>query len=242
MRFLIVFLLAIATCSAQDAAAARDDYRAGRYAAAYEAFARELAAAGPRASDELRWNAALAALRLQRFSDAAAAIEPLLTAPEMARRADAEFVLAMSQFQRGELAAAAAQLPDAEPLAWTMALRAMQQARDGFLRAAELRGDWPVALRNAERAALQMGEYEQKRARQAEAKAKQETVDPPPQEPPKPAAEPEPEPAAPTPVVDRLSPAELAALLERGQQRDRLKRRERQAAQRASARVGERDW
>jgi hypothetical protein len=53
---------------------------------------------------------------------------------------------------------------------------------------------------------------------------------------------PPPEPAAPAPVLERLSPTELAALLQRGQLRDRQKRQERQAAAGLAPVVGDRDW
>jgi hypothetical protein len=241
MPFLIVLLCLLGTLAAQEPAALAD-YRAGRYQAAYTAFARELGSAGTTATPELRFDTALAALRLQRAGDAAAAVEPLLTASDPAVRAEAEFVTAMSQYQRGELAAAAAQLPDAEPLAWTLALRAMQQAIDGFLRADAARAGWPAAVRNAERAARRRQEFERLRGQQEDAKAKQERAPEPQPQPERPAGEPEAEPDAPASVLDRLSPAELAALLERGHKRDRQKRRERQAVPAGGARVGERDW
>ena len=242
MRSLSLLLPLVAALPAQQASSALDDYRGGRHRAAFDVFQAELLAGGERAPLELRWNTALAALRLQRPADAEAAITPLLAHAQPAVVADAEFVLAMCRHQRGERAAAAAQLPDAEPMAWTMALRALQQAIDGFLRAANRPGGWPEAVRNGERCQRRLQELERLRAQQEASKPKQEQVPQRPPEAPKPAQPPEPEATAPAPVLDRLSPAELAALLQRGLQRDRKKRQERQAAAVNQAVAGERDW
>ena len=241
IRTLWLLVMMVGALVAQQAPTALADYRAGRYRAAFDAWTAELAAAGERATAELRWNTALAALRVQRPGDAEAAITPLLQAASSTAAAEVEFVLAMCKQQRSELAAAAAQLPDAEPLAWTMALRALQQALDGFLRADARRAGWPEAVRNAERCQRRLQELERLQAQQAAAKPKQERQPQPPPEQPRPQSTPEPEPAAPAPVLDRLSPAELAALLQRGQQRDRKKRQERQAAAGPGV-AGDRDW
>lgn len=222
-------------------AAAIADYRAGRPEPAHAAFAQLLAAAGDRADAELRWNAALAALRVQRSGDAEAAIQPLLQHADVRWQAEAEFVLAMVAHQRGERAVAAAQLPDAEPLAWTMALRAMQQAIDGFARADRLRSSWPAAARNAERCSVRLREIEQLQAA-AKKPDNQKTEAPEPQpEPPKP-ADAKPEEVAPDLAKDSLSPAEVAQLLQRLRQQERDKRSLRQQSAAPASRAGERFW
>ena len=79
MRSLSLLLPLVAALPAQQASSALDDYRGGRHRAAFDVFQAELLAGGERAPLELRWNTALAALRLQRPADAEAAITPLLT-------------------------------------------------------------------------------------------------------------------------------------------------------------------
>lgn len=222
-------------------AAAIAEYRAGRFEPAHAAFAQLLTDAGERADAELRWNLALAALRVQRSGDAEAAIQPLLQHPDVRWQAEAEFVLAMVAHQRGERAVAAAQLADAEPLAWTMALRAMQQAIDGFARADRLRASWPVAARNAERCSVRLREIEQLQAA-AKKPDRQKTEAPePPPEPPKPADQ-KPEEVAPDLAKEALSPAEVAQLLQRLRQQERDKRALRQQSAAPAARAGERFW
>lgn len=222
-------------------AAALAEYRAGRFEPAHAAFAQLLADAGERADAELRWNLALAALRVQRSGDAEAAIQPLLQHPDVRWQAEAEFVLAMVAHQRGERAVAAAQLADAEPLAWTMALRAMQQAIDGFARADRLRSSWPAAARNAERCSVRLREIEQLQAA-AKKPDRQKTEAPePPPAPPKPADQ-QPEEVAPDLAKEALSPAEVAQLLQRLRQQERDKRALRQQSAAPAARAGERFW
>ena len=222
-------------------AAAIADYRAGRFEPAHAAFAQLLAAAGDRAEAELRWNTALAALRVQRSGDAEAAIQPLLQHADVRWQAEAEFVLAMVAHQRGERAVAAAQLADAEPLAWTMARRAMQQAIDGFARADRLRSSWPQAARNAERCSVRLREIEQLQAA-AKKPDNQKTEAPEPEpEPPKPADQ-KPEEVVPDLAKDTLTAAEVAQLLQRLRQQERDKRALRQQSAAPAARAGERFW
>lgn len=217
------------------------DYRAGRFEPAHATFTQLLAAAGDAAAPELRWNAALAALRVQRSGDAETAIQPLLQQADASWRSEAEFVLAMVAHQRAERAVAAAQLPDAEPLAWTMALRAMQQAIEGFARADQLRGRWPAAARNAERCSNRRREIERMQAA-AKKPDSQRTEAPEPQpEPPRP-QDVRPEEVTPDLAKDTLSAAEVAQLLQRLRQQERDKRALRQQAGAATGAAGERFW
>jgi hypothetical protein len=221
-------------------AAAVADYRAGKHEAAFAAFQAQFAAAGDAAGDALRWNLALAALRLQRSGDAEAAVAPWLAGGDDARRADGEFVLGMAGAQRSELAAAAAQLPDAEPLAWAMAIRAMEQAADAFVRAAAARGGWPEAERNAARTRARVEELKRLRDAAREQAAKK-------------ASAPKPLPPAPQPkpdqdddplglVTEPLPAKELPALARRIAQRDQKKVAVRREQQQKTLRAGERGW
>jgi hypothetical protein len=213
-------------------AAAVADYRAGKHEAAFAAFQAQFAAAGDAAGDALRWNLALAALRLQRSGDAEAAVAPWLAGGDDARRADGEFVLGMAGAQRSELAAAAAQLPDAEPLAWAMAIRAMEQAADAFVRAAAARG--------AARTRARVEELKRLRDAAREQAAKK-------------ASAPKPLPPAPQPkpdqdddplglVTEPLPANELPALARRIAQRDQKKVAVRREQQQKTLRAGERGW
>jgi hypothetical protein len=225
------------------------DYRAGRYDAAFHGFQAELAAQGENATDELRWNTALAALRAQRSGDAEAALAPWLDAsagervagagPTGERRADAEFVTAMACCQRAERAAAAAQLPDAEPTAWTMAVQAMTRAIAAFERAVQQRGTWPEASRNRDRAKARLDELREMQKRAAPT-AKQEQ--PPEPQPPPQQPEPTPEETPADLAVEPLAQQELAELVRRIAKKDQTKRALRQERQRAAVTAGDRGW
>lgn len=232
----VVVLVAIA--GAQRPAAV-DDYRAGRFEAARLAFAAELAALGDAAPAELRADLALAALRRQRTGDAEAACRPLLDHAEPAWRARGEFLLGLAAWQRSDRAAAAAQLPDAEPMAWELAVRATADAFHHWCRAAALQPADATARRNAERAQRRLAAQQRARdaAAQQRAPKRQPEPPPPPSDAPGPA-----EAATPELAPQPLSAAELLRLRERLRDLDRTKQRLRQAAQRGAARVGERDW
>lgn len=244
MRNASVWSVLVASLAAQGTAAFAAgvaDYRAGRYPAAFAAFEREFAAAGETAPAVLRWNLALAALRVQRSSDAEAAVTPWLQDGDPGRRADAEFVLAMASFQRAERAAMAAQLPDAEPMAWAMAVAAMERALAGFLRGAQTRGSWPEAERNAARARARLAELQRLRDAARPDTHKQEAPPPPPPPPNRP-PEPVPDDAPPGLVEEPLRAAELAAVWARIEQKEREKRTQRRDRQLRATTAGERGW
>jgi hypothetical protein len=222
-------------------AAAMADYEAGRFAEAYQGFAAQLAAATEPVPEALRWNTALAALRVLRSGAAEQAIAPCRDAGDPVLRADAEFVLGLAQCQRAEQAAAAAALPDAEPLAWQLALAAQDRGIAAFERAVQLRGDWPAAVRNTERAQRRRRELEQQRDRSQPDAAQQEKVpEPPPPSPPGPADQP-PEAALPEAVTTELSAAEVQNLLQLLARKDQRKHQLRQQQQRTTV-AGERAW
>ncbi|MBL8753660.1 MAG: hypothetical protein JNK15_10185 [Planctomycetes bacterium] len=215
------------------------DYRAGRYPDAFAALQAECSRLGDAAPAELRFDLALAALRVQRSGDAEDAVRGWLVEPSGPRRADAEFITALAAFQRAERAALAAQLPDAEPTAWTMAVQAMERAAACFQRAEAARAGWPEAQRNRARAEVRLRELQAARDRAA-AKAKQEQA---PKELPAPKPDPgKAEEAVPELEVATLPPHEVAALLQRLQQKDLKKRTLRQEAQRRAVTGGARAW
>lgn len=236
----IGLLQAPADGTADRFAAALADYRAGRYAAALDGFAAELAAAGDAAPTALRLDAALAALRQARTGDAEAALGPLGGDDDAADpyAADVAFVRGMIAWQRAERALAAARLPDAEPMAWAAAGRALDGARQQFARAAARRGDWPAALRNAERVFWRAQEFERERAAAQDREAKREPPPAPPPESPRPDTQE----VAPELATARLSAAELRALQQRVEQQQRDKLRLRREQQRLGGVAGVRDW
>lgn len=217
-------------------------YRAGDHAAAFAEFTAAAAAHEGAVPAYVSFDLALAALRVQRANDAETAARALLAADERTLQADGEFLLAMAALQRGEQAAAAARLPDPEPFAWAAAIRSAELAHRGFVRALQLRGEWPEALRNAERAWRRLDEWKRQRA-EADAKraSNPREKEPPPPAPPAPSPQP-PEEVAADLATTALAPAEVARLLQRVQQREREKQSSRQAAQRTATVAAERDW
>jgi len=242
IRFFVPCLWAVALAAQDPAAfaAAVADYRAGKHEAAFAAFQQQFAAAGDTASDALRWNLALAALRLQRSGDAEEAVGSWLDGADDGRRADAEFVFGMAGAQRGERAAAAAQLPDAEPLAWAMAIRAMEQSAGAFVRAAGARGGWPEAERNAARTRARVDELKRLRDAVREQAAKKESAPKPLPPAPKPKPETDEDPLGL--VVEPLPTGDLPALARRIAQRDQKKIAVRREQQQQALRAGERGW
>jgi hypothetical protein len=146
----------------------------------------------------------------------------------------------MASFQRAERAALAAQLPDTEPLAWTMAIQAMQRAEAGFVRAASARGSWPEAARNAGRAHARLAALQKMRDAAQQAKAKDEPEPAPPS--PSPTPQPTPEEAKAEVPSEPLGAAEVAALLQRVEKKEREKRALRRERQRQATAAGERGW
>jgi len=215
-------------------------YRRGDYERALEIFSRGLAVSGAERAPELRLNAALSALRLLRSRDAEEWVAPLVDDPRWG--ADAAFLLGMAARQHGERAVIAAKLPDAEPMAWVMASRAMQRSELQFKEAVRRRSGWPAAVRNLERAVRRRAEVEAERAAAAPKEAKQEEApEPQPQVQP-PVQDAPPEVVVPDVAASRLSAAELAKLQRRvlEQQREKVRGRQRRSRQVRSTQG--RDW
>lgn len=240
---LLLGLLPAVLAPAQDRgafAAAVADYRAGRHDAAFAIFRREFAAAGEAAAPELRWNLALAALRVQRSADAEAAVAPWLAERGGRRRAEAEFVVAMAAHQRALRSAAAAELADAEPLAWAAAVLQMERAVAGFERAAGFADGWPEAVRNAARAREALAELRRRQQAAQSPEARQEPAPAPEVPPPAPSASDEEVPAAA--ARDRLSADELERLRQRVARREQEKHGARRAERQREVVVGGRAW
>ena len=150
-------------------------YRAGDYEQAWKAFSELVERGGEAAAPQARLNGALAALRLLRSGDAEALVAPLTGRDGW--RADAAFVLGMAARQHGERAVVAAELPDAEPMAWVMATKAMQRSELQLREAVRLRPDWPAAVRNLERAIRRRAEVEAARDAAAPKESKKDDAD-----------------------------------------------------------------
>lgn len=224
-------------------AAAVASYDAGRYQeslAAWQALAAELAAEVP---PEVLGNLALAALRGFRLGDAETAARKLEESASSAERAYAAFLLAHAAYLRSQQAEAAARLPDAEPRAWDAALSSCRAAVAAWMRADTLAAaGWPAAVRNAERAVRRLAELERLRdeAERQKPPAKKEPDQP--EQKPQQKPDEKPEEQDPEMMRTKMSPEEVAKLLERLGQKDREKRMARTAQQRAGATAGERDW
>ena len=220
--------------------AALADYRAGEHERALASFTALLEQAGAMHEGELRLNASLCALQLLRSRDAEELVAPLVDDARF--RADAAFVLGMAARQHGERAVVAAKLPDAEPMAWVMATRALQRSELQFREVVRLRPDWPRAVRNLERTLRRRAEVEAEREAAAPKEAKQEDApEPEPQlEPPRPDGPPE-------VVIPELANAELSKEeLEQLQRRVRAQQQEKVRGRQRRSRGGNgargRDW
>ena len=209
--------------------AALEEYRGGRYEAALAAFdALEAGLEGAETPPQLRLDAALCELRLLRSRDAELRIAPLVDDDEWAD--EAAFLLGMAAHQHAERAVGAALLPDAEPMAWAMATRAIQRAELQFRRALQHRPDWPEAVRNLERVVTRRAEIEALRdaAEPPDTKKEQAPEPEPPQ--PQPDEQQPPEVVLPELATRELTADELRALQERvrARQDEKLRGRQRQ--------------
>jgi len=237
--------LALLLCACGgDFASGVDAYRAGRYADAHEAFVRAEEAAGDDASDELRLDRALAALRAGELRDAEATMERVGTT----RAPWSDFLRGNIAFARCEQAARQARTPMAEPFAFDVAIRHAGKARAFWERAAMSRDDWPAARRNVERALLMMRDLRREKAAREEERKKE----------PNPEQQPKPDPRPPPPPPEdgkteeteatagvhetELSPEQVRLLLDRLAEKEREKRAVRKARQKERGAAVEHDW
>jgi len=216
------------------------DYRDSKYEPALATLRGLLSGAVEDEQAVIRLNAGLCALRLLRSRDAEELLAPLVEDPDWA--IEAAFLLGLASSQHAERAVVAAQLADAEPMAWTMATRAIRSAEAQFRSVVAARPDWRPAVRNLERLLRRRTEIERLQEAAQKPDAKQESAPKP--EPPKPAADRDPteEVVIPEVATAQLTAKELAELQERVRKQQSKKLRGRQQRSRQSAVAGERDW
>ena len=218
-------------------------YREGRYEEALLAW-RQAETTSP-SDPRLLFDQALASLQLGESRAAEISAEKALAFGGEEFRWLRDFVAGNAAFARSRLAGEKADRPEAEPFLFELAIREVERARDHWIRAAEARGEWPEARRNIERALLELRRL-RKAQDEAEEKQKKKEPDPPPEEPPpeEPPDEdpPPPEEPPPAPEPSRLSPRELARLLELLAAREKDKLQLRQDHRRVRSADVERDW
>ncbi len=236
---LILGFLVLAVLALREGSEGVAYYQGGQFKAAHAAFVSECEAAGEDAGAELKFNRALAAMRIEDLSDAEGSARQAAAAdPEFRERAD--FLLGNVAFARCVMATRQAATVEAEPFAFEIAIRYGEKARDLWTRAAMSRSDWPGARRNVERVRLLLDSL---RGRKADAeRRKAPRSEPTPKPLPNPgSAGPEPEPP-PDGRIDELSPGEVRALFERLAKKEREKRTVREAHRRQRMAGVERDW
>ncbi|MEQ8763724.1 MAG: hypothetical protein RL885_07350 [Planctomycetota bacterium] len=197
--------------------------------------------ARPDVPPELLTNMALAALASGRWTDAEIAAERLVVA-DAALAPLREFLQANARYGRAKQAELRADLPEAEPFAYDLAIRLMQQAKSGWIRAHLGEGEWPAARRNAERAELASSQLELKKQKKLEEQKKKTERDPPPEKPEPEEPEPEKEEIELDAAVAELPVEDVRRLIERLAQKEREKRALRQAEREKRSGPAERDW
>ena len=223
-----------------------DAYDAGDYKEAHRIFREALEAGGDEGPAELFYNRALAALRDTDTTAAIAAADRAAARGDAEIEALCEFLRGNAWFHRCELAAKQADMPQAEPFAFDVAIMFGKRALSYWKRAAMTRNDWPEARRNVERALKKIEELERKKAeaedrtkRERNPNPKQDPQPPPPRDDPKP----EPDPKEPEKVTaSELNPGEVMQLLERLVEKEREKRDLRRAERGKRAAGVEKDW
>jgi len=193
------------------------------------------------------YNRALAALR---------AGEPRVAANEAERAAaldDGEvhelsiFLLGNTAYAQCLTAERAAGTAAAEPFAFDVAITYGESALGSWSRAAMLRGDWPAARRNAERALRKIRDLRRKKADAEEKQRRRSDPKPKPKPPKPPPINPEPgktidkDPNAKVRAAE-LSPEEVVRLMDRLAEKEQEKLDLRRAERKKRATGAERDW
>ena len=233
-RAIPILVLVFAGCDATTEGVAA--YRAGRTRDAFAAFDAAVRAAGDRASPELLYDRALAALQIGERDVAEASVA------EAARRGGPEFA-ALRDFVRGNVAFARSQL---DGLARDSTIALLEDALAAWRAAAASRPDWPEARRNVERALLRLESLRERRVdgrrddpgRRPSPPTPGRPDQPPPPPPPSERAGPE---AARDVEASELSPSDVRRLFERLREKEREKLALR-AQERARGGEVERDW
>ncbi len=219
-------------------------YREARFADAHAAFAKLRADAGDRASPELSWNDALAALQAGDFRAAEAAAEQAALQGGVRFAKLRDFLLGNTAFARCELAAKQAAGPEAEPFAFDVAIAYAETARRQWERCAIDGVEGSAARRNVERAvakadALRAAKQAMVDKRKHDAQPQPKEIEADPQQPPELQPKPDQAGAEPSP---KLAPETVQALLERLQQKEKEKLDLRRAQHGARNATLERDW
>lgn len=227
-----------------------DDFTAGvraleaeQWSDADAALRSAVGAAGAKASPELLFDRALAALHVGSGREAEIAAERATVRGGDRFGELTEFLFGNSSYARCERSEARADLPEAEPFAYDVAILQAEKARIAWQTAAVRRGDWPAARRNVERALLKLEQLRRKKQEKVDEQKKKEKPDPPKNDPPEPEVEEEEvEQPALEPSLQELSPDQVQRLLEKLALKEREKRAMRQAERRERTSAGTRDW
>ncbi len=224
-------------------------YQAGRYPNAHAAFAAAERRAGDAADAVVLYDRALAALRAGKLRDAEWSIEKAVVRGGVGIDGVREFVHGNTAFARCRRAEAELTLTDPEPTAFDRAIGHAEAARDAWIRATEIAGDWPAARRNVERALLELADLRKQRdeaqQRQRARQEKQAVPSPKPERPEDQPREPGQEterPPAPQGDPDALNAQQIEALLARLAETEQEKRAVRRAERASRSADVERDW
>lgn len=231
---------AVAKSSTDAVTAAVALYRRGKYEQGLATLAQDLQRQGDGAPPEIRMNAALCALRLLHSRDAEQFAASLVEDSEWSARAS--FVLGLAAAQHAERAVVAANLADAEPMAWMMATRAIRTAELQFRQVVSLAPEWHEATRNLEHILRRKDTIAAASAAAQPPDAKKEQ-----QPKPEPKKDPNDQKAPPEIVVPEIAATELTSkelreLQELVRQQQDKKVRGRQQRSGSMKRSGQRDW
>ena len=215
------------------------DYRSGKYEQALAVLKQEVQRKDGEVAPEVRMNAALCALRLLHSQDAETLAAPLIDDSEWS--AKSAFLLGIAASQHAERAVSAANLTDAEPMAWMMATRAIRTAELQFRMVVKLAPEWPEATRNLERILHRKAAIETARDAAKPPDAKKESSPKPEPDQPKDDQQP-PEVVIPEVAATELTPKELAALQQLVRKQQAKKLNSRQQRMRPINRADRRDW
>ncbi|MBK8976104.1 MAG: hypothetical protein IPM29_09265 [Planctomycetes bacterium] len=218
-----------------------DAWRAGRFEQALQAFTEVEQAAGDDAGPATILDRALAALAAHDLRVAELSADKLAVRGGVELRPLRDFLLGNASFARCQMAEAEAGLADPDPTALDRAIRHVTDALGFWIAAAEARGDWPAARRNAERAARKLAELEKRRAEARNDPRREGQPDARPDARPDDGTQPQQVEQRPDAQTDRAE-VTVEALLERLAQREREKLDERRARRAARSADVEADW
>lgn len=217
-------------------------YREQRYDDALAALTAAAERAGSDASAQLLYDRALAALQSGAFREAEIAAELAAVRGGDAFAELRDFLFGNTAFARGLQAERRADLPEAEPFAYDVAIQQVEKAKGAWEQALLRRGDWPEASRNIERAVLRLEGLRRKKQKKEEEQKKKEEPDWPEEEPEPEEREEEPQEPDLDPSLEELSPEKVLRLLEKLALEEQEKRALRRSERQQRSRSVERDW